>query len=110
MRSLKLRISTPDTFLVGASFNNIPLRLMVGVKFDEKFAIVMAGPPEAVKKHTEINVEVKIGDKSASYLSKTIKERFLKACSTDEQKTSIQSLPLDEIQRSLPGGKGEIKD
>ncbi len=91
-------------------FKNIPLKLMVGVKFEDKFAIIMSGPPTAIKKHTEINVEIKFGDKSNAQLAKLIKERFLKVCSNQHKKQLIQNLPLDEIQRSLPGGKGDLAD
>ena len=65
---------------------------------------------KALEKHkdAEFFVEVKFGDKSNAYLAKLIKERFLKACSNEQQKKLIQNLPLDEIQRSLPGGKGDI--
>lgn len=89
-------------------FKNTPLELILGVKFDEKFAIIMAGPPTAIKKHNDLFVQVKFGDKSSAHLAKLIKNRFLKESSNEHQKRLVQNLPLDEIQRSFPGGKGEL--
>lgn len=91
-------------------FKNVPLRIRVGVKFDEKFAIIMSGPPTAIQKQTIMSVEVKFGDKSNAYLAKIIKDRFLKSCSDDIQRKKIKNLAIDEIQRSLPGGRGELSD
>jgi len=91
-------------------FKNTPLKLMVGLKFDEKFAIPMAGPPPAIKKHNDLFVEIKFGDKSSAHLAKLIKNKFLNECATDHQKKLVRNLPLDEIQRCLPGGKGEIEE
>ena len=91
-----------------SEYKNTPLKLLVGLKFDEKFAIVVSGPPTAIKKHNDLTVEVKFGDKSSAHLAKLIKNRFLKASASEEEKISVQNLPLDDIQRSLPGGKGDI--
>jgi predicted ribosome quality control (RQC) complex YloA/Tae2 family protein len=91
-------------------FKNTPLKLRIGVIFQEKFAIVMAGPPNAIQKHTKFSVEIGFGDKASSSLSKMIKGRFLKASQKEAQTELIHNIPLDEIQRSLPGGKGDLKD
>ncbi|HUX99715.1 MAG TPA: ribosome rescue protein RqcH [Candidatus Deferrimicrobium sp.] len=91
-------------------FKNVPLKLRLGVKFEEKFAIVMSGPPEAIKKHTQISIEITFGDKSGSELAKLIKAQLLKGSSNESYKEMIRNIPLDEIQRALPGGRGEIKD
>ncbi len=91
-------------------FNNTPLKLMIGVKCEDKFALLMAGPPSAIQKHTNLCIEIKFGEKSSATLAKLIKSRFLKACTDDHQKKLIQNLPLEEIQRSFPGGMGDLID
>ncbi len=91
-------------------YKNTTLELLIGLNFSEKFAIVMAGPPTAIKKHNDLFVGIKFGDKSSSHLAKLVKNQFLKGCSNEHQKKLVRELPLDEIQRSLPGGKGEIME
>ncbi|MHA1264139.1 MAG: ribosome rescue protein RqcH [Candidatus Helarchaeota archaeon] len=91
-------------------FKNIPLELMVGVFFTEKFAIPMAGPPNAVKKHCQLFIRILFGKKTTAYLAKLIKKKFLATSKNDHQKVLIKNLPLDEIQRCLPGGTGDINE
>ncbi|TFG05848.1 MAG: fibronectin-binding domain-containing protein [Promethearchaeota archaeon] len=91
-------------------FKNTPLKLMLGLKFEEKFAIIMSGPPSAVMKHSDLYVEVKFGDKSSGNLAKAIKNRFLKQTSNEKRRQLVYNLPLDDIQRSLPSGTGDIAE
>jgi len=91
-------------------FKNVPLKVMIGVRFDENSAIIISGPPAAIEKHANFFVEIKFGNKSSAYLAKVIKDKFLKACTEEAQKELLQNLPLDEIQRCIPGGRGEIPD
>ncbi|MHA1426328.1 MAG: ribosome rescue protein RqcH [Candidatus Helarchaeota archaeon] len=87
---------------------NIPLQLKVGVKFEDKFAVIMSGPPQAVEKHTEIVVGVKFGEKPNALVAKLIKQHFINSCSDEKHKKLIRNLPLDEIQRSIPGGTADL--
>ena len=91
-------------------FKNIPLKLLIGVKFEDKSAIVISGPPTAIEKYANFFVEIKFGNKNSTQLAKIIKDRFLKASSDENQTVMLQTLPLDEIQRCIPGGTGEITD
>jgi predicted ribosome quality control (RQC) complex YloA/Tae2 family protein len=89
-------------------FKNIPLKLLIGVKFEDKSAIVTSGPPTAIEKYANFFVEIKFGNKNGTTLAKIIKDRFLKSSSDENQTVTLQNLSLDEIQRRIPGGTGEI--
>jgi predicted ribosome quality control (RQC) complex YloA/Tae2 family protein len=91
-------------------FKNMPLQLKVGVKFEEKAVLIISGPPTAIEKHADLSVEIKFGNKSGASLAKILKDRFLKATSDENQREALQNLPLDEIQRRIPGGTGDIGD
>ncbi|MDD1778499.1 MAG: NFACT family protein [Candidatus Helarchaeota archaeon] len=91
-------------------FKNIPLKIKVGVKFQDASVIVASGPPAAIEKYADFSVEVKFGNKNGAFLAKILKDRFIKACSDENQREALQNLSLDEIQRSIPGGTGDISD
>jgi len=91
-------------------FKNVALKLMIGVQFEDQSAIIVSGPPNAIEKYANLFVEIKFGNKSSAYLAKVIKNQFINSCLDENQKILLQNLPLDEIQRHIPGGRGEIPE
>lgn len=91
-------------------FKGVPLKLLIGVRFEDQSAIIVSGPPTAIEKYANLFVEIKFGNKSSAYLSKVIKNQFINGSSDEGQKNLLQDLPLDEIQRHIPGGRGEIPE
>jgi len=83
----------------------VPLRLAIGVTFKENRPTVVGGPPTAIAKLTNLKVEIVPGEEQSSKLAKKI--RWLLAERAPEKlRESILSLPLEEIQRFIPSGRG----
>jgi len=68
----------------------IPVRIVIGNKGDE----VVYGPPSLVKKVCDSFVEISPGENSAKELLEKIKDKI--------------SVSLDELQKIVPYGKGEV--
>lgn len=90
-------------------FRNVELRLAIGVKISGKSAEVLVGPYNSVKKQTDYFVTIRPGDKKSSELAKIIKMKILKKAKPEE-KSVVENILLDEFQRIIPSGKGEVDD
>jgi len=82
------------------NFLKVPVRASVGVLTLEGEQVVTCGPLSAMEKHSRVVVEVSPGGSKKSDLAREIQSR-LKA-------TGIE-VSVDEVERALPPGKGEIK-
>jgi hypothetical protein len=67
---------------------------------------VIGGPPEATKKHTKSTVDIIPGRLSSGALAKDIRKAL--ASKRLEIRKSILTFPIEEIQRFIPAGRGEI--
>jgi len=86
---------------------NVTLRVAIGVVMRENRVEVIGGPPGAIRKHTDIHVEIVHGQQTSSTLSKQIRKILVEKAPSEWQKQIIQT-SLEEIQRFIPSGKGDI--
>ncbi len=87
---------------------NVPLGLAIGVIIEDEQPLVICGPKEAVSKQTNIFVEVIPGEHSSSRLAMQIKQRLADKASKSLRE-KILKVPLEDIQRLIPLGRGSIK-
>ena len=87
---------------------NIPLQIALGIKTEEEHLRVIGGPVEAITKQTDAYVKIVPGKLTSSKLAKQIRFLLAKKASESLQK-EILKIPLEEIQRFIPLGEGEIK-
>ena len=83
----------------------VPLRLAIGVLLREKEANVIGGPIEAIAKQTKVFVEIVPGQQKSSILAKKVRQLLARKVSGEWQKRILE-IPLEEIQRFIPYGKG----
>jgi len=87
---------------------NIPLQIAIGIKTEEEYVKVIGGPVEAIAKQANAYVKIVPGKLTSSKLARQI--RFLLAKKAPELlQKKISEIPLEEIQRYIPLGEGEIK-
>lgn len=85
---------------------NVALRLAIGIVMKENRVEVVGGPPDAVRKQTEVYVEVIPGKETSGPLAKHIRKLLAKKAFTQWRK-QIPEISLTEIQSFIPSGKGE---
>ena len=98
-------------FMIRGSKNfvrGVPLQVAIGVKISEEETGVVGGPVDAITHQTDIYVEIVPGEKKSSQLAKQIRQQLSKKVS-ETLKKSIMAIPLDDIQRFIPLGRGKIK-
>jgi len=87
----------------------VPLQVAIGVKIDNDDTImVIGGPVEAIAHQTDVYVEIGPGDQKSSQLAKKIRHQLSTKVSEDLKRT-VTAIPLEEIQRFIPLGRGKIK-
>jgi len=87
---------------------SVPLQIAIGIKTEEGYVKVIGGPVEAIAKQADAYVKIVPGKFTSSKLAKQI--RFLLAKKVPEfLQKAILEIPLEEIQRFIPLGEGEIK-
>ncbi len=86
---------------------NVPLAVAVGVQIEDH-ARIIGGPPEAIRKHTSIYVELVTGERKSSDLAKQVRGMLAEKAPKDWRKQILRT-PLEEIQTFIPSGKGDIK-
>jgi len=98
-------------FMIYGSKNyvrNVPLRVAIGIETKGEHLIIIGGPVEAISKQTNTYVEIIPGDQSAGRLAKQIQHLLAEKAPKTLQK-QILKIPLDEIQRFIPLGRGVMK-
>ena len=90
------------------SLRHIQLRISIGLLEEQEGLQVIGGPPEAVKKHTGSTVSIIPGRLTSGALAKDIRKAL--ASKRLELRKSIITIPLEEIQRFIPAGRGEIEN
>ena len=86
----------------------VPLKVAVGVKTKDEQIMIIGGPPTAIAHQTNAFVEVVQGNQKSGKLAKQIRHQLSKKVHEDLRK-QITAIPLDEIQRFIPLGRGKIK-
>jgi predicted ribosome quality control (RQC) complex YloA/Tae2 family protein len=98
-------------FMIHGSKNfvrGVPLRVAIGVKMKKEETIVVGGPVEATANQTKISVEIIPGERKSSELAKRIRQAWAGRVSETSKKKILQ-IPLEEIQRLIPLGRGKIE-
>ncbi len=87
--------------------HSIPLRLAIGVFEEEGVLKLIGGPPSSVSNRTKYYAEIVPGNLSSLKLADEVKST-LKRLLPSEIDSQLMEIPLDEIQRLLPPGKGRV--
>jgi len=87
---------------------NIPLQLAIGLIKEKEYYIPIAGPLSAIKSQTDNFIVIIPGKVPSGKLSKMIKFHLLKKLSEDERRIAEKTVLIDDIQRLIPSGTGEI--
>ena len=82
------------------NFIKVPLRGAIGVLMVDGEKVVTCGPPSAMRKHSQIVMEISPGGLKKSELARKIQCRF---------KAEGIKVSIEEIERALPPGKGEVR-
>ncbi|GAI23892.1 unnamed protein product [marine sediment metagenome] len=86
----------------------VPMRVAIGVKIDDKDIMVVGGPVGAIRHQTNAYVEVVQGAQKSSQLAKKIRHQLSTKVSEDLKRT-VTAIPLEDIQRFIPLGRGKMK-
>jgi predicted ribosome quality control (RQC) complex YloA/Tae2 family protein len=86
----------------------VPLQVAIGVKIYKDEITVIGGPVAAIAHQTDVYVEIVPGELKSSQLSKKVRHQLSTKVSED-LKRSITAIPIEEIQRFIPSGRGKIK-
>ena len=84
----------------------VPLQVAIGIKTEKEYPMVIGGPPEAIMKQTNVYVKMVPGNQASSKLAKQIR-KFLAKQVDQDMRRKILEIPLEEIQRFIPFGKGK---
>lgn len=82
------------------NFLKVPVRAAVGVSMVDGEEVVACGPSSAMRKHSRVVVEVSPGGLKKSELARKIQSRL---------KVAGIVVSIEEIERALPPGKGEVQ-
>jgi len=86
----------------------VTLHVAIGIKIDNEEIMVIGGPVEAIANQTKAYVEIVQGAQKSSQLAKQIRHQLSKKV-PDDLKRSVTAIPLEEIQRFIPLGRGKMK-
>ncbi len=92
-------------------YKDLEMKLSVGVQIDreKETAKVISGPVMSVRSHSTYFVTIKPGYKESLELSRDIKNKILLK-SRPEDRYLIDNLPLEDFQKCIPSGKGDIEE
>jgi predicted ribosome quality control (RQC) complex YloA/Tae2 family protein len=92
-------------------YKKTELKLSVGVRVDQETntAGVVAGPLMSIRKNAKYFVTIKPGFKKSAELARLIKNKIL-IKAKPEDKFLIERLSLEEFQKTVPSGMGEISE
>jgi predicted ribosome quality control (RQC) complex YloA/Tae2 family protein len=83
------------------------LRIALGVLAEDGSVRMIGGPPEAIRKQTNVYVELVPGQQTSAELAKRIRV-LLSERASSEYRDEISRIPIEEIQRFIPPGKSNI--
>jgi predicted ribosome quality control (RQC) complex YloA/Tae2 family protein len=86
---------------------SVPLRIAIGLLIQENRMSIIGGPPQTVKKQTDVFVELVPGKEKSSVLAKRVR-KLLTEKSYGIRHAPMPEIPLQEIQSFIPYGQGEI--
>jgi hypothetical protein len=83
------------------------LRIALGVLAEDGHIRIIGGPPEAIRRQTNVYVELVPGLQTSAELAKRIRG-FLSERVNSEYRDEMSKIPVEEIQRFIPPGKSNI--
>ncbi len=98
-------------FMIRGSKNyvrNVSLEAAIGIKIKDEHLTVIGGPLEAIAKQAEVYVELVPGRQKSATIAKRIRQALAEKAQ-EEVRRRILGLPLEEIQRFIPLGRGALK-
>ncbi|MFQ6064048.1 MAG: ribosome rescue protein RqcH [Candidatus Bathyarchaeia archaeon] len=98
-------------FMIRGSKNyvrNVSLEVAIGIKVKDEHLMVIGGPLEAIAKHAEVYVKLVPGRQKSAALARRIRQALAEKAQ-EELRRRILDLPLEEIQRFIPLGRGALK-
>ncbi|MCJ7634703.1 NFACT family protein [Candidatus Bathyarchaeota archaeon] len=100
---------TRGAFMIRGQKNyvrNVQLQVSIGLIEDSEGLQVIGGPSDSVKVQTKLVVDIVPGRPNSGSVAKEIRTRLVSK--RLELKGLILAIPLDELQRFIPPGGGEI--
>jgi predicted ribosome quality control (RQC) complex YloA/Tae2 family protein len=101
---------TKGAFMIRGKRNyvrGVELALAVGLTLHNDKALLMAGPPSAVKNKCSIYVQIRQGRGSPAEVAKRILIK-LTAKAEEDLRSEIERIPMDDVIRILPPGGVEV--
>ena len=98
-------------FMIRGSKNfvrNVQLQIAIGVKAEKERVSVIGGPPTAIAHQTDLYIKILPGEQTSSRLAKQMRKHLAEMAPTDWKK-AISEIPLEEIQRFIPLGRGRVR-
>jgi len=86
----------------------VPLEISIGVKSEDGALQVVGGPTEAIVSQTKLLVALAPGKGSSERLARLIRNRLAQSAS-NEERSAVVKIPIEEIQRFIPAGGGSVK-
>lgn len=88
------------------------LRLAVGIRFEDdkdgnRTAKIISGNVQSINNHAKYFVTIITGDIEQRELAKKVRIKILQKA-LPEGKTLIENIPIEEIQRMIPSGSGDV--
>jgi len=87
---------------------SVPLQVAIGVKTDNEEIMIIGGPLDAITHQTKAYVKIVQGTQKSSQIAKKVRHKLSTKVSEDLTR-SVTAIPLEDIQRFIPLGRGKIK-
>ncbi|PVX26074.1 MAG: hypothetical protein CW691_02595 [Candidatus Bathyarchaeum sp.] len=87
---------------------SVPLHVAIGVKIDDDSLMIIGGPVKSVTHQTDAYMKIIPGDMKSSQLAKKIRHQLSTKVSEDLKRT-VTAIPLEDIQRFIPLGRGKLE-
>ncbi|MFX1487310.1 MAG: ribosome rescue protein RqcH [Promethearchaeota archaeon] len=85
----------------------IPLRLAVGMKFENEHIVPICGPVKALESWAKDSIVITPGNLSFGQLVKSLKEKMIERL-PKARGERVRAIPLTEFQNIIPPGGGQI--
>lgn len=85
----------------------VALQVALGVRAEDGHMRVIGGPLDAIRRQTNMYVELVPGEQTSAEIAKRIR-RFLSERTDEEYRDRISKIPIEEIQKFIPPGKSAI--
>jgi len=87
---------------------NVPVKVAIGIEKENHLSVI-GGPVEAIAKQAHVYVGIVPGENASGKLAKEIRYRLAQTLLNTERE-EILKIPLEEIQRFIPLGRGNLAE